>query len=171
VKFKVRWRSAVTEISGTGSGGGASGTVPIVLAGDSRLGAAPILSIAVRGVPHVRLGDSDVRFATRHAQLALYLLTIAGPEGIPTEEMIDTLWHGVVPRRAAASVRTMLWQIRRGLEHEAWRLRRSRGIVLFDIDGVRLDFEPGTQLRRDQILTGWAFRIPPAIQPLLIVAA
>jgi hypothetical protein len=161
----------VTEISGTGSGGGASGTDPIVLAGDSRLGAAPTLSIAVRGVPHVRLGDSDVRFATRHAQLALYLLTIAGPEGIPTEEMIDTLWHGVVPRRAAASVRTMLWQIRRGLDHEAWRLRRSRGIVLFDVDGVRLDFEPGTQLRRDQILTGWAFRIPPAIQPLLIVAA
>ncbi len=142
-----------------------------MLAGDSRLGAAPILSIAVRGVPHVRLGDSDVRFATRHAQLALYLLAIAGPEGIPTEEMIDTLWHGVVPRRAAASVRTMLWQIRRTLDQEAWRLRRSRGIVLFELDGVQLDFEQGTELHRDQILTGWSFRIPPSIQPLLIVAA
>jgi len=158
-------------MSGTDSGGGASGNDPIVLAGDSRLGAAPVLSIAIHGVPHVRLGDIDVRFATRHAQLALYLLAIAGPVGIPTEEMIDTLWHGVVPRRAAASVRTMLWQIRRTLDQEAWRLRRSRGIVLFELDGVQLDFEPGTELHRDQILTGWAFRIPPAIQPLLIVAA
>ena len=158
-------------MSGTGSGGGASVNDPIVLAGDSRLGAAPVLSIAIHGVPHVRLGDIDVRFATRHAQLALYLLAIAGPVGIPTEEMIDTLWHGVVPRRAAASVRTMLWQIRRTLDQDAWRLRRSRGIVLFELDGVQLDFEPGTELHRDQILTGWSFRIPPAIQTLLIVAA
>jgi len=158
-------------MSGTGSGGGASGNDPIVLAGDSRLGAAPVLSIAIHGVPHVRLGDLDVRFATRHAQLALYLLAIAGPVGIPTEEMIDTLWHGVVPRRAAASVRTMLWQIRRSLDQDAWRLRRSRGIVLFELDGVQLDFEPGTELHRDQILTGWSFRIPPAIQTLLMVAA
>ena len=161
----------MTEMSGTGSGGGASGNDPIVLAGDSRLGAAPVLSIAIHGVPHVRLGDLDVRFATRHAQLALYLLAIAGPVGIPTEEMIDTLWHGVVPRRAAASVRTMLWQIRRSLDQDAWRLRRSRGIVLFELDGVQLDFEPGTELHRDQILTGWSFRIPPAIQTLLMVAA
>jgi hypothetical protein len=158
-------------MSGTGSGGGASGTDPIVLAGDSRVGAAPVLSIAIHGVPQVRLGDIDVRFATRHAQLALYLLAIAGSEGIPTDEMIDTLWHGVVPRRAAASVRTMLWQIRRTLDQEAWRVRRSRGIVLFELDGVQLDFEPGTELHRDQILTGWSFRIPPTIQPLLIVAA
>ena len=161
----------MTEMSGTGSGGGASGTDPIVLAGDSRVGAAPVLSIAIHGVPQVRLGDIDVRFATRHAQLALYLLAIAGSEGIPTDEMIDTLWHGVVPRRAAASVRTMLWQIRRTLDQEAWRVRRSRGIVLFELDGVQLDFEPGTELHRDQILTGWSFRIPPTIQPLLIVAA
>ena len=161
----------MTEMSGTDFGGGASGTDPVEVLGDSRLGAAPVLSIAVRGVPHVRLGDSDVRFATRHAQLALYLLVIAGSEGIPAEQLIETLWQGVVARRASASLRTMLWQIRRSLEHEAWRVRRSRGIVLFELDGVQLDFEPGTELHRDQILTGWSFRIPPAIQTLLMVAA
>ncbi len=158
-------------MSGTESNGGASGDDPIVLHGDSRLGAPARLAISIRGVPAVRLGDIDVRFATRHAQLALYLLVIAGPEGIPSGQLIDTLWQGAVPKRAANSMRTMLWQIRRSLDHEAWRLRRSRGIVIFEHEGVQLDFEPGTELRRDQILTGWAFRIPEAIQPLVIVAA
>ena len=161
----------MTEMSETEGSGETSGTDPIVLPGDSRLGATARLAISIHGVPAVRLGDTDVRFATRHAQLALYLLVIAGPEGIPADQLIATLWQGAVPKRAANSMRTMLWQIRRSLGQESWRLRRSRGMVLFDLDGVQLDFEPGSELRRDQILTGWAFRIPPAIQPLLIVAA
>ncbi len=129
------------------------------------------LTIRLHGVPSAHLGDRPVRLATRHAQLALYLLAIAGSDGIPGEQLIDTLWHGVAPHRGASSMRTMLWQMRRGLEHEAWRVRRHRGSVLLDVDGAQLDFTPGEALHRDRILTGWSFRIPPAIESLLIVAA
>ena len=143
----------------------------IPLPGDQQLRAPGELSISIHGVPAVRLGEDEVRFATRHAQLAVYLLAIAGPGGLPAEELADTLWHGVVPKRAAQSMRTMLWQTRRSLAHEAWRIRRQRGGLLLDLDGVRLDFQPGEVLQRDRILNGWAFRIPTALQPRLIVAA
>lgn len=129
------------------------------------------LEIRVHGVPSVHLGGRPVRLATRHTQLAVYLLAIAGSEGIPGTQLIDTLWHGVAPHRGASSMRTMLWQMRRGFEHEAWRVRRQRGVVLLDLDGARLDFTPGLALHRDRILTGWSFRIPPAIESLVIVAA
>jgi hypothetical protein len=144
---------------------------PVPLPGDPRLRTANPLSIHVMGRPLVRLGDVEVRFPTRHAQLAVYLLAIAGSDGLPTDQLIDTLWHGAVPRQAGQSMRTMLWQVRRSLAHEAWRVHRRRGGLLLELDGAILDFEPGAVLEREMILHGWVFRVPEALETRLIDAA
>ena len=57
------------------------------------------LQIKVMGQPAVLLDGHRVDFLTRHAELATYLLAIAGPAGISAEELASALWPGVDERR------------------------------------------------------------------------
>ena len=97
------------------------------------------LQITVLGPPAVLLDGRRVEFLTRHAELATYLLAIAGPAGIPADELTTALWPGVDQRRAGPRLRTLLWQVRNALAREAWRVQRRRGLVLLDLTGVEVD--------------------------------
>jgi hypothetical protein len=97
------------------------------------------LRISVLGPPSVVLRNERVEFLTRHAELAVYLLTIAGPSGVPAVELAAAMWPGVDERRAGPRLRTLLWQARNALEGEAWRLQRRSGSVFLDLTGVSVD--------------------------------
>ncbi|HEY6533255.1 MAG TPA: hypothetical protein VIY72_13180 [Acidimicrobiales bacterium] len=97
------------------------------------------LRIAVLGSPEVVLRGERVEFLTRHAELAVYLLAIAGPSGVPATELVATLWPGVDERRAGPRLRTLLWQARNALGTEAWRVQRRGGSVFLDLTGVAVD--------------------------------
>ncbi len=97
------------------------------------------LQIKVLGHPAVLLDGQRVDFLTRHAELATYLLAIAGPAGLSAEDLSSALWPGVDERRAGPRLRTLLWQVRNALGREAWRVQRRRGLVLLDLTGVDVD--------------------------------
>ena len=100
---------------------------------------AQTLQIKVMGEPAVLLDGHRVDFLTRHAELATYLLAIAGPTGIAAEELEAALWPGVDGNRTGPRLRTLLWQVRNALGREAWRVQRRRGMVLLDLTGVDVD--------------------------------
>ncbi len=62
-------------------------------------GPAPTsLVISVIGPGSVTIGGEPVRFATRHAELAIYLLALAGADGMGRDELMSALWPGVESR-------------------------------------------------------------------------
>ena len=102
------------------------------------------LQIRVLGPPAVLLDGRRVDFLTRHAELATYLLAMAGATGLAAEELSTALWPGVDARRSGPRLRTLLWQVRNALGREAWRVQRRRGRVLLDLTGVDVDLETAT---------------------------
>jgi len=97
------------------------------------------LQIKVLGQPAVLLDGQRVDFLTRHAELATYLLAIAGQAGISAGDLAGALWPDVDERRAGPRLRTLLWQVRNALGREAWRVQRRRDMVLLDLTGVDVD--------------------------------
>jgi tetratricopeptide (TPR) repeat protein len=97
------------------------------------------LRVAVLDSPEVWLRGEPVEFLTRHAELAVYLLAIAGPSGVPAAELAAALWPGVDERRTGPRLRTLLWQARNALGTEAWRVQRRNGSVFLDLTGVAVD--------------------------------
>lgn len=122
-----------------------------------------LLVISVIGPGSVTLGGEPVRFATRHAELAIYLLALAGADGMGRDELIGALWPGVESRAARPRLRTALWQIRRALCDHAWRIERERGLVVLALDGVNLDLRAGHPISRDGLLVGWNFSLPAVL--------
>lgn len=124
------------------------------------------LRISVIGQPEVVLRGERVVFLTRHAELAVFLLAIAGPKGVSASELLGTLWPGVEERRAAPRLRTLLWQARNALGAEAWRLQRRGSMVLLDLTGVAVDLHDssaldeadpsGSEPRADLPVSRWA---------------
>jgi len=102
------------------------------------------LQINVLGPPAVLLDGRRVEFLTRHAELATYLLAMAGAAGLAAEELSTALWPGVDARRSGPRLRTLLWQVRNALGREAWRVQRRRDRVLLDLTGVDVDLETAT---------------------------
>ncbi len=107
------------------------------------------LRINVLGPPAVLLDGRRVEFLTRHAELATYLLAIAGPIGIPPGELASVLWPGVDQRRAQPRLRTLLWQVRNALGREAWRVQRRSGRLSLDLTGVEVDLH-GEELAQEE---------------------
>ena len=97
------------------------------------------LRVTVLGEPQVTLDDRPVEFLTRHAELATYLLTLAGEDGLSSDELAAALWPGVDSRRAGPRLRTLLWQVRNALGPEAWRVQRRQSLVWLDLTGVGVD--------------------------------
>lgn len=97
------------------------------------------LRIEVVGRPSVRLDGVPVRFATRHAELTVYLLALAGPRGIEAGTLTHWLWPSAPSSRRGPRFRTLLWQVRSALDTEAWRLRRDGSSVVLDVAGEELD--------------------------------
>ena len=121
------------------------------------------LSIAVLGRGAVTIDGSPVRFATRHAELFVYLLALAGPEGLPRDSVIAALWPDVEILSARPRLRTALWQVRRALGDHAWRVGRERGVVMLDLEGVALDLPLDRSAPRSELLVGWNFTMPETL--------
>lgn len=117
------------------------------------------LRIEVAGRPEVVIGGEPAQFITRHAELSVYLCALAGPRGLPTDELAAVLWPGVSEHRTGPRLRTLLWQVRNTLGVEAWRVQRDGDRVVLDLTGVALDLDPS----RGGLLDGWDVDLPPSV--------
>lgn len=122
------------------------------------------LRISVSGSGSVEIGGQQVGFATKHAELILYMLVLAGTDGLPRDEVIGALWPEVTPIEGRPRLRTALWQIRRSLGVHAWRLERERGVVRFSLDGVAVDLGSQAPVVGSTILVGWNFTMPATLR-------
>ncbi len=113
------------------------------------LDAAPgQLSVTVDGTPSVCRNGERVAFITRHAEIAVVLLALSGPEGIDAGKLGAALWPNAPGGRRGPRLRTMLWQIRNSLGPDAWRLVRHNGVVSLDLSGCPAVGAPSAELRR-----------------------
>lgn len=124
---------------------------------------APGLHVALRGRGSVSIDGVAVGFATRHAELALYLLVLAGEDGLPRDQLIEALWPGIAPERARPRLRTALWQLRSALGDHAARIQRERGVIRFDLDGVTLDVTLQAPPSASDLLLGWNVDLPSVV--------
>jgi DNA-binding SARP family transcriptional activator len=115
------------------------------------------LEITVVGVPSVRLRGEPVTFLTRHAELAVYLLALAGPGGILADDLGEMLWPSAPPARRRPRLRTLLWQVRTALGTHGWRVRRSDSTIVLHPDGAGLDLAAGGG-DGERLLEGWDVR-------------
>jgi len=134
-----------------------------------------ILRISMLGDAGIWYGEQRLRFPTRKAELAMYALALV-PGGLHEEVLIDWLWGEAPVDRLRARLRTLLWQVRRTLGREAWRLvRRGRSInlditdVMVDVIEIRREAESVLALPRAQVQVSDIERlIAQLTQPLLI---
>lgn len=97
------------------------------------------LRIEVLSEPGVYLDGRRVRFATRHAELGVYLLALAGTAGVRANRLSCWLWPKGPEDRWGPRLRTMLWQVRSALGDESGRLQRCGESVVLDLAGAELD--------------------------------
>ena len=95
-----------------------------------------MLSIDLSAKRSVRRDGVPVVFLTRHAEAAVRLLAMSGPEGMSVQRIAEIFWPGVTLDRQRARLRTLLWQARNSLGADAWRVQRQHDLVVFDTSGV-----------------------------------
>jgi tetratricopeptide (TPR) repeat protein len=93
------------------------------------------------GPGQIRCEGHPLRVRTHNCERALFMLALAGPGGLHTEELADRLWPAdfVEHRKLLGRIRTLLWEMRQVLGAQAWRLERDGPIVRFDTLGVSFD--------------------------------
>ena len=111
------------------------------------------LHIEAFGCGRILLGDRRATFATRHAEATVFILAFAGMEGVDAETLAEQFWPNVSSSVWHGRLRTLLWQIRRGLGDEAWRLERDGAIVRLDLAGATVDVDE-TRRRAHAVLRG-----------------
>lgn len=94
------------------------------------------LTINVSSSASVLRDGVPIEFLTRHAEAAVRLLAMAGPNGMSSQKLIDVFWPGIPEERQRARLRTLLWQARNSLGADAWRVQRQRDLIAFDASGV-----------------------------------
>jgi tetratricopeptide (TPR) repeat protein len=98
------------------------------------------------GRGRILVGDRSVKFATRHAEAAVFMLALEGPDGVNAETLAERLWPNVASSVWPGRVRTLLWQIRRTLGDEAWRLERDGSVIRLELAGATFDVDEARQL-------------------------
>ena len=98
-----------------------------------------MLSIDLSAKGSVRRDGEPVVFLTRHAEAAVRLLAMSGPEGMSVQRIAEIFWPGVTLERQRARLRTLLWQARNSLGADAWRVQRQHDVVVFDTSGVEVN--------------------------------
>ena len=106
------------------------------------------LRVDAFGRGRIMLADKPAKFATRHAEAAVFILALAGTDGVNAETLAEHLWPNVASSVWPGRVRTLLWQIRRALGDEAWRLERDGPIVRLDLAGATFDVDDARHLAR-----------------------
>ncbi|MHB1487561.1 MAG: hypothetical protein ACYCS7_09330 [Acidimicrobiales bacterium] len=103
------------------------------------------LRITVLGEAGVWRGTQRVGFPTRHAELAVYALAIAEPHSLHEEVLGDRLWPEAPTDKLVRRLGTLVWQMRRSLGPDGWRLGRRGGLISLDLRGVRVDVVEATK--------------------------
>ena len=97
------------------------------------------LRIVLLGDAGVWRGAARVSFATRHAETALYCLALDEHHTIHEEMLVERLWPDAPADRVPGRLGTLVWQIRRGLGPDSWRIRRQHELVRLDCRGLGVD--------------------------------
>lgn len=97
------------------------------------------LRIRLHGEPGVFVGGASVRFPTKQAELLVYALAIAGPEGDDRETLTAKLWPTADVKQASQKLRTALWQAKISLGPEVWRLERKGDRLSLSLEGAHVD--------------------------------
>jgi DNA-binding SARP family transcriptional activator len=121
--------------------------IPRSLAGNAddpayrRLLCAGELRLVAFGPGRILRDGRPVTFCTASAARAIFLLALAGPDGMHVEELADKLWPTAPAdrRHMLGRVRTLLWDMRRGLGPHAWRIERRNAVIQMDLAGVAFD--------------------------------
>jgi tetratricopeptide (TPR) repeat protein len=98
-----------------------------------------MVEVEVLGPGAVRVGGVPAVFGSTKSLLLVCSLATAPSGALHWEALVDRLWPSASPDRARASLRTALWEARRALGPEAWRLERRGDLVRFERDGVAVD--------------------------------
>jgi tetratricopeptide (TPR) repeat protein len=106
------------------------------------------LRIDAFGRGRILVGDRRVKFPTRHAEAAVFILALSGYNGVNAESLAERLWPNVASSVWPGRVRTLLWQIRRALVDEAWRLQRDGAVIRLDLAGAIFDVDEARHLAR-----------------------
>ena len=132
------------------------------------------LRLVAFGPGEVICDGSPPPIRTHNTERALFLLALAGPAGMHAEELAGLLWRDddPDPKRLSGRLRTLLWEMRRVLRTQAWRLERVGPIVRLDTFGISFDLaQARTEARtasgpaaadlaarlRGPLLTRWAY--------------
>lgn len=97
------------------------------------------LSVKLLGDAGVWQDSERLPFPTRRAELAVLSLALAGTGGLHQEELIERLWPEAPADRAGGRLRNVLWQMRRTLGREDWRLQRHHERLLLELPAGQVD--------------------------------
>jgi len=106
-----------------------------------------------------------VTFCTASAARAAFLLALAGPDGMNVEELAGKLWPTAAADRQhmLGRVRTLLWDLRRGLGSHAWRVERHNVVIRMDLTGVNFDLAEARAATRRALSGGKTPRATAAL--------
>lgn len=100
----------------------------------------PVLRVEVLpATPRVLVGGRRAEFRARRSEMLVYLLALAGPDGVDAERLCGQLWPGTPSKRARPRLRTAVWDARLALGTEAWRIRRTPNRLVLDLEGAEFD--------------------------------
>lgn len=99
------------------------------------------LRLTAFGAGEIICDGSPPRIRTHNTERAVFLLALAGPAGMHAEELADRLWSDddADAKRLGGRLRTLLWEMRRVLRTQAWRLERAGPIIRLDTFGISFD--------------------------------
>jgi len=107
----------------------------------------PVLRVELlAATPRVLIGGRRAEFRARRSELLVYLLALAGPDGVDADRLCEQLWPGTPSQRARPRLRTAVWDARLGLATEAWRIRRTPTRLVLDLEGAEFDRAEATAL-------------------------
>lgn len=112
------------------------------------------LEVHVLGEPSVAVNGRRIGFRSRHAELIVYLLALAGARGLDAEALAERLWPGRGSERSAQRLRSVIWEARRALGSEGWRLTRRTGRWVLEPTGVRVDLAEDRERASAALATG-----------------
>jgi tetratricopeptide (TPR) repeat protein len=117
---------------------------------------ATALRLAGFGPGRIIASGKPLSFRTHAAEKTLFVLALAGPDGMHAEQLAECLWPdaGVDHRHLLARVRTLLWDARSGLGRDAWRLQRTGAVISFDTTGVPVDILVARDHAKRAIVSG-----------------
>lgn len=107
------------------------------------------LRIRLHGEAGVFVGELAVSFPTKHAELLVYALALAGRAGANRAELVEKIWPGADLKQASQKLRTALWQAKVSLGSEDWRLTRSGERLFLALESAYVDdFAASTEIEQ-----------------------